>query len=138
MANIQHSTIGDSDRHEPKGADAATAGQALISNGDTTTKFGSYDYNNLLNKPALGSAAGSATTDFATAAQGVEADNALPKAGGVMTGPVQISLFTLATLPSVTTYNRYLIVVSDATSGPALCISNGTNWIDIRTNAAVA
>jgi hypothetical protein len=135
--SIQHSAIADADRHEPKGASTAMAGQTIIANGSGGTSFGSYDYNNLANKPTLGTAATSDATDFATAAQGAKADAALPKAGGVMTGPVQVSLFTLATLPDVTTYNRYLIVVSDATSGPALCISNGTNWIDIRTNAAV-
>lgn len=138
MANIQHSAISDADRHEPKGASSASTGQTIISNGDGTTSFGNYAYDDLTGAPTLGTAASSSSGDFATAAQGTKADNALPLAGGEMTGAIKLVLYTLATLPDVTAFNRYLIVVTDATAGPALCISNGTNWIDIRTNAAVA
>jgi len=128
--SIQHSAIADADRHEPKGASTATTGQTIVSNGDGTTKFGSLPYSSVTGGPQ--------SSDFATAAQGTKADEALPLSGGEMTGPLKLMNYTLSTLPDVTTYNRYLIVVTDATAGPALCISNGTNWIDIRTNATVA
>lgn len=39
----------------------------------------------------LGSAAYTASTAYATAAQGTKADNALPKSGGTMTGPLTIT-----------------------------------------------
>lgn len=55
--------------------------------------------------------------------------------------PVLLPGYTKATLPSAATFTRSLIVVVDATrgtgSGPAICRSNGTNWIDLNTNAAV-
>ena len=52
--------------------------------------------------------------------------------------PIQTGQYTLSTLPSVSTYQNYLITVTNATGGPALCISNGTNWINIRTNTTVS
>lgn len=117
MADIQHASIADADRHEPKGASTASANDVLTANGDGTTSFKSVNYGNVSGTPAP----------------------AVPLDGSAgMTGPLKLMSYTLATLPSVTTYNKYLIVVTDASAGPALCISNGTNWIDIRTNAAVA
>lgn len=47
---------------------------------------GTSNYDDLENKPTLGSAAAANTTDFATAAQGTKADNALPKSGGTVAG----------------------------------------------------
>jgi len=44
----------------------------------------------------LGSAAFSATTDFATASQGTTADDALPKAGGTMTGNILLGTNSIA------------------------------------------
>lgn len=136
--SIQHIDINDSDRHEAKGASTAVNKTVCMSNGDGTTSFHNVAYADVTGTPTLGTASASATTDFATAAQGTKADNAIPASGGIMSGPLQLSLYTLTTLPNVVTYNRYLIVVTNATAGPALCISNGTNWIDIRTNATVA
>jgi len=43
----------------------------------------------------LGSAATSDTGDFATAAQGTKADNALPKSGGTMTGAIAMGNFNI-------------------------------------------
>lgn len=54
------------------------------------------------------------------------------------TGPVQVGGYMLATLPSAATFIRHLIIVTDATGGPALCRSNGTAWVDLHTKAAVA
>lgn len=62
----------------------------------------------------------------------------MPLAGGAFAGPVAVSAYTKATLPSAATYNGYLVRVSDATGGTALCMSNGTNWIDIHTGSPVA
>jgi hypothetical protein len=46
---------------------------------------------------ALGTAAAAAATDFATAAQGTKADNALPKAGGTLTGQVDGTIISAST-----------------------------------------
>ena len=51
MANIQHSTIADADRHEPKGASTAIAKKVLMSNGDGSTTFNFVTYADLLVKP---------------------------------------------------------------------------------------
>lgn len=57
-------------------------------------------YADVTGTPTLGTAAGSATGDFATAAQGTKADAALPKAGGAMSGPITTnSTFDGVTLP---------------------------------------
>jgi hypothetical protein len=49
--------------------------------------LGQIDYDaDITNKPTLGTAAATASSDYATAAQGTTADAALPKAGGTMTG----------------------------------------------------
>lgn len=61
-----------------------------------------------------------------------------PKASPVFTGTVKMPVYTLTTLPSASANNQCSIVVSNATGGPAMCISNGTNWINVRTNATVA
>lgn len=114
--SIQHSAIADADRHEPKGASTASNRQVLTAKGDGTTEFANTSYNDLTDVPAA----------------------ALPLAGGILTGPFKPAVFTMATLPSTVTYKYYLIVVTDATGGPALCLSNGTSWINVNTNAAVA
>lgn len=122
MADVQHSTIADADRHEAKGASSASSGTYCRANGDGTTTFQAIPYSEVTGTP-----------DVSKVPTAIQADGSVP-----MTGPLKIGVFTLATLPSVTTWNRYLIVVTDASAGPALCISNGTSWIDVRTNAAVA
>jgi hypothetical protein len=40
-------------------------------------------------------------------------------------------------LPNVATYNGHLILVTDATGGPKLCLSNGTVWQILNTTTAV-
>lgn len=52
--------------------------------------------------------------------------------------PASIGTYTLSTLPSASSYSGYLIQVSNASRGWALCRSNGTSWIDLYTQAAVA
>lgn len=122
MADVQHSTIADADRHENKGASSAVAGSYLRGNGDGTTTFQLIPYSEV-----------NGTPDLSSLATAVQADGSIP-----MTGPLKLAPYLKAALPSVTTYQNYLIVVTDATGGPALCISNGTDWIDIHTGTAVA
>jgi hypothetical protein len=55
----------------------------------------------------------------------------------VLTGPIEIGHFTLATLPSVVTYNGFMIDVVDATGGPKVCRSNGANWNILNTATPV-
>ncbi len=52
--------------------------------------------------------------------------------------PVRLPTYTLTTLPSASAFNGYQIAVSNASRGWALCRSNGTSWIDLYTQAAVA
>lgn len=42
--------------------------------------------------------------------------------------PLQIPGFTVATLPSASTFNRCLIYVTDGTANKRLAVSDGTNW----------
>lgn len=52
-----------------------------------------------------------------------------PLATGINSaGPVVIPTFTIATLPSASTYARGIIWISDQSGGATLAISNGTNW----------
>lgn len=55
----------------------AAAGATAVQPGDLATVATSGDYDDLLNKPTLGTAAAADTTDFATATQGGKADTAL-------------------------------------------------------------
>jgi len=48
---VFHSTLVDSERHEPKGASTAILGNVLTSTGTGTTGFLPIDYNNLTNLP---------------------------------------------------------------------------------------
>lgn len=48
---VEHVSILDVDRHEPKGASTAGLNQVLHSDGDGTTTWKSVSYNNLANKP---------------------------------------------------------------------------------------
>lgn len=50
---VEHVSIVDSDRHEPKHASTAIANQALVSNGGGTTVFKFYSYDDLVDKPAF-------------------------------------------------------------------------------------
>ena len=61
-----------------------------------------------------------------------------PLANPLFTGSVRIPIYTLTTMPAASAATNRIIVVSNATGGPAVCISNGTNWLNVRTNATVA
>lgn len=64
----------------------------------------------------LGTAAYTASTAYATAAQGTKADNALPKAGGTMTGELNFT-DQLATRPYIKDYAE-VVGTTPATTGP--------------------
>lgn len=53
-------------------------------------------------------------------------------------GPSRPGSYTLTTLPGASTYQNYLIIVSNAAGGAKLCYSNGTNWCLINTNTVVS
>ncbi len=53
-------------------------------------------------------------------------------------GPIKILPYTVATVPSVSTYSGYTIFVSDAAGGASLATSNGTNWISQLTGVSIS
>lgn len=48
---VEHVSIADEDRHEPKHASTAITKQVLMSNGDGTTEFAFVDYADVINTP---------------------------------------------------------------------------------------
>lgn len=50
---VEHVVIEDAQRHEVKHASTAVLNQALLSNGNGTTRFSYVSYNDLVNKPDL-------------------------------------------------------------------------------------
>lgn len=89
-------------------------------------------YSDVTGTPTLGTAAGSATGDFATAAQGTKADAALPKAGGAMTGPIT----TNSTFDGVDIAARDAVLTSTTTTAnAALPKAGGTMTGDITLGA---
>lgn len=61
-----------------------------------------------------------------------------PVSEGQFSTPVTPGVFTLATLPVAADYLHALIVVSDATGGPKLCMSDGSDWVLVNTNVVVS
>lgn len=57
---------------------------------------------------------------------------------GCETGTFKPPQYTLTSLPNASVHNRRLIVVTNATGGPKLCISNGTNWLRVSDDAIVS
>lgn len=50
---VEHVSIADADRHEVKHASTGVLNQALLSNGDGTTRFAFPSYDNLVDKPTI-------------------------------------------------------------------------------------
>lgn len=50
---VEHVSITDADRHEVKHASTGVLNQALLSNGDGTTRFAYPSYDDLVNKPSI-------------------------------------------------------------------------------------
>lgn len=53
-------------------------------------------------------------------------------------GPIRPGQFTLATLPSASTYSGYEIDVTNATGGSKRCRSDSTNWQILNTTTTVS
>jgi len=47
-------------------------------------------------------------------------------------------VYTLTTLPSAALNPNTLIIVSNATGGAKVCMSNGTNWLILNTTTPVS
>ena len=62
-------------------------------------------------------------------------------ASELLSGPNWTKAFAVADLPDATEYYHadrvFHIGVIDSSSGVTLCVSNGTNWIDLQTGSAV-
>ena len=54
----------------------------------------------------------------------------IPKGTGVVTSsaPIQLPTYTIATLPTASSYARCLVYVSDGTSNKRFAVSDGTSW----------
>ncbi len=115
------------------------SGDLLASNNLSDVASASSARSNL----GLGTAATTASTAYATAAQGTKADAALPKAGGTMTGDIDGGgnkvLFAnvysqLSDLPSASTYHGMFAHVHS--SGKAY-FAHGGNWIELANNSQI-
>jgi hypothetical protein len=55
------------------------------------------------------------------------------------TGPANLAVFTVATVPAAASFTGGLIYVSNGAAGsPVVAFSNGTNWLRVDTLAAIA
>lgn len=63
-----------------------------------------------------------------------------PKGAGSIyaAGPVMVPTYTVAGVPSASTYARGIIYVSDETGGAVLAFSDGTNWRRVTDRAVVS
>lgn len=108
---VEHALIPDEDRHEVKHASTAVIGQALVSQGDGTTRFQYYDYNDLINTPAASGykqilyAASSASAQTPTAT-----DTALQVEFGTAQSNADVSLSASGTLTFLKEGN-YIVVL---------------------------
>ncbi len=72
--------------------------------------------------------------DYATAAQGTTADNALPKAGGTMTGEIEGTTITLNAIPADPATDAKVRLGESGTSSNMLRIQTNDGRIDIGPN----
>lgn len=52
--------------------------------------------------------------------------------------PKKHAEYTLASLPNPATWLRHTIIVTNASGGPKMCMSNGTQWNLLNTNTQVS
>lgn len=62
----------------------------------------------------------------------------LPINNPTPTGAFRVPLYTLSSLPSTTGIQNYLIFVTDATDGRALCYADGSDWKIVGTDTIVS
>ena len=108
---VEHVSILDADRHEPRGASIAALNQVLHSNGDGTTTFKSVDYSNLTNVPAL---SGYVQTFAASSIAGTQAPTALDTPLQVEFGPAITTTDVTLDAAGLVTFNtagQYIITV---------------------------
>jgi len=58
--------------------------------------------------------------------------------GRMLDVAVELSPYTVATLPDVETYQNSMIFVSDETGGATVAFSDGTNWRRVQDRAIVS
>ena len=87
---------------------------------------------------ALTLSAAQTQTDLDTAESAITAK--LPIANPAPTGAIRVPTYTLTTLPSTVGLENYLIFVSNATGGRALCYADATagTWKIVGTNTVVS
>ncbi len=96
------------------------------------------------NKPTLGTAAAEAATAFATSTQGTTADNALPKAGGTMSGDITLGENTAIALdPAGSADEKWSGITCAGTAGATLAVGDliyldvtATEWLLADADAA--
>lgn len=88
--SISRAPTASSNSGSPINASAAATLLGVVRAEDFATVATSGDYDDLSNKPTLGTAAAKDVGFFATAAQGTKADDAMPKAGGTFTGKITL------------------------------------------------
>ena len=74
------------------------------------------------------------SADYATAAQGTTADNALPKAGGTMTGEIEATTMTLNAVPADPATDDKVRIGESGVGSNMLRISTNDGYVDIGPN----
>jgi hypothetical protein len=124
MAQIQHSAISDSDRHEAKGASTAAINQALFANGDGTTTFRKINYSDLNVKPTTKGyllEINSSNTSATQTPGATDTELQVVFGSGTSTSNVAISSSGAITFSTAGQYAvRYGLAFSGGTSGAVL------------------
>lgn len=61
-----------------------------------------------------------------------------PLASPVFTGSIQFPIRAVAAVGAATTAGQVIVVSNSSPNAYALCVANGTNWIDQTTNTTVS
>lgn len=132
---IEHSVIADADRHEVKHASTATVGQALIANGDGTTKFDAYDYTKLTNKPT---GRGYLDSIYGASTASSQAPTTTNTALQVEFGPAQSNTDCSLGVDGTITFNTagQYIVKCDLGVGRAVGTGSAVLFIRVKKNGA--
>lgn len=122
---VEHVSIADVDRHEVKHASTGVLNQALLSNGDGTTRFAFQSYTDLTNKPTL-IGYRQVLTGFSTAASqsptAVDTPLQVEFGAGVVTADATLASNGLLTLNTPGDYIITLFLRFGRTSGAGAAI----------------